>query len=63
MTMRGGNRARGTSAQLEIVGGGAEGTVLAAWLARWGIRVRVHGVVLAGSGEERRTTNRTRRER
>lgn len=61
--MSGASRARGPSAQLEIVGGGTEGAVLAAWLARSGIRVRVHGVVLSDPDEERRTTNRRRRER
>jgi 2-polyprenyl-6-methoxyphenol hydroxylase-like FAD-dependent oxidoreductase len=55
-------RARGPLAQLEIVGGGTEGTVLAAWLARSGIRVRVRGVVLSDP-DDTRTTNRRRRER
>ncbi len=60
--MSGATRARGWSAQLEIVGGGTEGAVLAAWLARSGIRVRVHGVVPSDPGEDRRG-NRKRRER
>lgn len=61
--MSGATRARGLSAQLEIVGGGTEGAVLAAWLARSGFRVRVHGVVLSEPDDERRSSNRRRRER
>lgn len=63
MRANGTTRVRGPAAQLEIVGGGAEGTVLAAWLARSGIRVRVQGVVLNDPGAERRTIDRNRRER